>query len=448
MSAEVYAIPFEEQFIIYRPLRRLAFIGNAALARYAAGRAAGRIPPAGGDVDDFLSAIRFCDPDPPGPAGWAPGAPHQPTLAVLLMTGACNLRCTYCYARGGEEARLRMTTPVARRVMGAAHANARRLGRKSWSLTFHGPGEPTTNWRVLVDAVAHARRKELPCHISMSTNGVLSDEKLRFVVRRFDSAAVSFDGIREVQDAQRPRPNGAGSFDAAAGTMRAFDAAGFSYSVRLTSTPPTFGRLAESVGWLCENTRCRSLQVEPAYGSERGCYADPTPELAEAFARAFMDAFKVAAAAGRSLTYSGARPWLLTGAFCRAPQEALIATPEGDLVTCYETTDRRHPLIRPFTVGKAGARGVRVDPEALDAFARKQEERRAQCRGCFCYWHCGGDCATKCWSLSPQRGRCLVNRAITRELLAWYIAAGDGVWRGEGGPRVPSLAGVARSAEE
>jgi radical SAM protein with 4Fe4S-binding SPASM domain len=107
-------------------------------------------------------------------------------------------------------------------------------------------------------------------------------------------------------------------------------------------------------------------------------------------------------------------------------------TPEGDVVTCFETHDRRHPLTGQFTVGRIAPSGVEVDPEALRAFATRQRGRRAACEGCFCYWHCGGDCATRCLS-SPgeDRVRCQVNRDITREFLAWYVAAGDGVWRGE-----------------
>jgi len=145
-----------------------------------------------------------------------------------------------------------------------------------------------------------------------------------------------------------------------------------------------------------------------------------------------MEAFEIAARAGRTLLYSGARPWLLLGAFCRAPEEALAVTPEGELTPCFETHDRRHPLLDRFAIGHATPRGVTVDQSLVQSFAARQEQRRARCRGCFCYWHCGGDCASRCASSpGPLRVRCQVNRAITRDLLAWYLAAGDGVWQGE-----------------
>lgn len=428
---ELYAMPFEEQFILYRPLRRLAFLGNRAMVRYVQERAAGARP-AGGEVDRFLQAISFWEPDPPPPEPWVPLGVHHPTMAVLLMTSACNLRCTYCYAHSGEGTLRRMSAALAQRAIDTAHKNARALGHEKFSLAFHGGGEPTMNWEVLRGAVEYAKTKDLPCEITMATNGLWSDRQRAFILRHFTGLSLSFDGIRKVQDAQRPRADGSGSFDAVMETIYALDRSALPYGIRMTATAESFVQMPESVAFLCQETQCQRTQVEPCYTSGRGGYSDPNPEQAEAFTRAFLQAFETASKAGRTLFYSGARPWVVAGSFCRAPEDSLVVTPEGDVVTCFETHGRRHPLISRFTIGCASPSGIVVDPEALSVFAAGQRERRAACAGCFCTWHCGGDCATRCMSSPAEnRGRCQVNRDITRELLAWYIAAGGGVWRGE-----------------
>ncbi|MGD2205449.1 MAG: hypothetical protein PVH17_01605, partial [Anaerolineae bacterium] len=96
---DVFAIPVEGKFILYRPLRRLAFVGNRSmanltleLARQRGGSAAAG---ASQEAVDFLEAIGFLELDPPPPPPFEPV--FRPTTAVLLLTSRCNLRCTYCY---------------------------------------------------------------------------------------------------------------------------------------------------------------------------------------------------------------------------------------------------------------------------------------------------------------------------------------------------------------
>jgi uncharacterized protein len=284
----------------------------------------------------------------------------------------------------------------------------------------------------------------------MATNGMLSPEKREFIIENFNEVCLSFDGVREVQDAQRPTAGGASSFDAVMGTIRDFDSAGFHYGIRMTVTPRNFATLPRSVAMLCQETKCRCIQVEPAYSGARGGHAEPDADQAAAFIAAFLEAFEVSARAGRTLFYSGARPWSVTTTFCRAARDSLVVTPNGSLVGCFEIHDPSHPLFErfvwgnlaagvpePSTAGRSGSaeRGpaIEIDYGSVGALAAADRNRRQECRGCFCYWHCAGDCAVR-RTAAPRfnPGRCLVNRAITQELIAWYVAAGGGVWRGDG----------------
>lgn len=427
---ELYTIPFGEQFLIYRPLRKLAFIGNKAMTRYIKEQPCSQAA-ANDEIMAFLGAIGFWESDPLLPEPFLSIKKPTPFMGVLLMTSACNLRCLYCYARGGEDPSLQMTYPLAKAVIDKVHENACLKKQECFSLCFHGGGEPTLNWDVLKGAVEYAHSKDLPCHISMSSNGVWNDDQREFIIKNFREVSISFDGIPDVQNSQRPFADGSPSFDAVMKTIHALDEAGLPYGIRLTATPGSFLSLPESIQMLCRETECKVFQVEPSYVFERGVYADPTIEQADAFAGAFIEGFITAAQAGRTLFYSGARPWTLSGCFCRALEDSLVVTPEGDIVTCFETHDRRHSLVSQFTIGQASTSGMVVDMEKLRAFAEKQRSHRESCRGCFCYWHCAGDCATR-WMSSPDQNRirCYVNRTITREMLAWYISSRGGVWCG------------------
>jgi uncharacterized protein len=426
---EIYVIPFEKDFIIYRPLCRMAFIGNTAMVNYIQRHLSGQRSASDKKVDKFLESIGFWEQDPTPPEPRLPLDEHRPTMAVLHMTNACNLRCAYCYARGGEQSDLWMTFPLARIVIDTAYKNAKAIGKDCFSLAFHGGGEPTLNWKVLKASVEYAKKKTLPLHISMSSNGLWNKKQRKFIIEHFNELSISFDGIRKVQDSQRPRINGKGSFETVMKTIHDLDRTNFHYGIRLTATVNSFKYLPESISFLCKETQCQILQVEPCYSPIRGKYIDPTPEQADEFVKAFMEAFEIAASASRTLFYSGARPWTLISSFCRACEDALVVTPEGDIVTCFEIHDRRHPLIKNFVIGKILPDRVNVEIGKVRSIAKQQEQHRKACEGCFCYWHCGGDCASKCISsYDDNSGRCLVNRKITRELLAWYISKRNGVW--------------------
>lgn len=425
---EVYYIPFEDQYIVYRPLKKLAFIGNRAMVDYINGRHPKKKENSQNqEIESFLDSVNFWQPDSPLPPE-EPSSSYAPTMAVLLMTNACNLRCTYCYARGGERADLWMSLPLAQKAIDLAHENARLIGEESFALAFHGGGEPTLNWRVLSSAVNHAREKSLSPHISMSSNGMWEPDQLDFILDHFDELSLSFDGNEIMQNGQRPTAQGQGSFNQVIKSIHAMDGNGIEYGIRLTVTEPYFHHLAESIKFICQETQCQLIQVEPSFSPTRGEYLDPNQQQADRFIRAFMESFYIASTYGRTIFYSGARPWTLIHSFCRASAEALIVTPEGDLVNCFEIHDRGHPLFHQFKIGTLTPEKIIVDHKKIEGLIQAEKRRKKECKHCFCFWHCGGDCASKCLaSAGHTDGRCYVNRTITRELLANYIANGNGI---------------------
>jgi uncharacterized protein len=211
----------------------------------------------------------------------------------------------------------------------------------------------------------------------------------------------------------------------------------------MTATAPWRKRLPEDVRFICEETGCRAMQVEPAFNTSRGGHRGPVREESEAFVDGFMEAYEIAGRTGRQLTYSGARPWLLTHTFCTAPRGALIVNAAEQLVACYEVAGDNHPLAEISTVGCVSDGRVVVDSQAQTRLWDYLEEKRSNCRDCFCYWHCAGDCYTRAQAADKagsQSPRCHMNREITARMLLWNIRNSDGVWRGQSvGPQSARL---------
>jgi uncharacterized protein len=428
-----YQIPLHGRQLIYMPRRRLAFFGNDALAAYLVKRQG----TPGGDqlnpqIEQFLDDVGYDRPALECPtAEIAEDDPH-PTNAVLLMTNRCNLRCVYCYANAGSESRLvEIPWPTAQTVIDFVAANAMRENSEPPSLTFHGGGEPTMHWDLLIRCVEYAREKNPHTRISMSSNGVWKPEQRRFVCERFQNVSLSMDGLPAIQNDQRPCAGGGESFPAVLESIHALDAAGIDYGIRMTILPESVEQLPESVRFLCESTKARAIQIEPTFTSSRGHYADIDVVFADRFVDRFMEAWRIGRQTGRTVYYSGARPLVVASLFCQAPLKAAVATADGRLVTCFEVFSEQSPLAGGFTVGRVLDGRVVYDRGALQAFLDAQQRRRRECEDCFCYWHCCGDCATR--RPGPREaslGRCRVTRNVTLAMLMAFMEDGGGIWQG------------------
>jgi uncharacterized protein len=435
MSFDAYTIPFDGKYIVYRPRRQLAFVANAAMVNAVASFRNGgccRQP----EAQQFLQDLGFLEDDPEELLSSPGSEPYLPTTAVLLLTTVCTLRCVYCYAHGGETAAETMPVDLGRRAIDTVVANAVDRGLQGFSVSFHGGGEPTAVDSALRELVTYARSRQLPCQLSLTSNGVWTERQRGWIPGAFDTVSLSCDGLPAVHDRQRPRASGSGSSRTVLAAARALDDQGTPYGIRLTVLDDGLDDLVAGVRFLCATTSCRTFQVEPAFDHGRAHASGLALGRADCFAAALTEAERVARAEGRQLYYSGARPWTLTDRFCRAPDEALAVTPSGRLTACYEVCREDHPLARELMIGDLGPDG----PPAVDGAARRRllgrlEERRRGCRDCFCYWHCAGDCAAKV--LSPDRdghlhygARCELNRAVTRQLLIGLVTRNNGVWQG------------------
>ena len=169
------------------------------------------------EVKDVLRKLDLVvDQDPPRKetSETVPPVIHH---MILFITQKCNFRCVYCFggdgSYGSEEVMDRKTAQRAvdwlvEQVGGAAKLN----------ISFFG-GEPLLNWDMLKHVVGYAGKRASAAgktvQFGLSTNAsLLDDGKINFLVEHRVGVAVGFDGLKELQDTQRPFRNGKGSYDA------------------------------------------------------------------------------------------------------------------------------------------------------------------------------------------------------------------------------------------
>ncbi len=442
IRTDVFAIPLLDRYLVYAPLRRTAFLTNAAGVNLAYRLRQAPVQPANEEEGEFLrfcEEVRLTGKEGDWPIGTLQSAMFQPTEVTLFLTTRCNLRCIYCYASAGDRPEAQMSLTTAKRGIDFVCRNALALGKPSFGVGYHGGGEPTVHWKVLTESFEYARRlareNGIEAYASMASNGVLSPEKRRWTVENLRGVNLSIDGLPEVQNRQRPASSGKATSPAVLRTMRAFDEAGFSYGIRVTVTAASVELLPRSIEYLLDEASPKHIQVEPMYvlgrGRETGLEVDP-----QAFVEAFREAKQIAEQREVDFFYSAARIDVLANRFCQSCGEGFSLTPQGLVSACYEVPDADFEFADQFIFGRYEERQRRYlfDEGKLERLRDHRVERIPWCQDCFCKWHCAGDCAYKTRHATENGqfvgdARCEITRALTLDqILAKIEQSGGKVW--------------------
>ncbi len=436
MPPELFVLRDGEGPILYAPLGRLMARMNDAAAdvalTYASDhRAYDAMSPEGKAVVQALSERGFfaLRAYPQHVRGF------RPTQVTLFPTNNCNLRCSYCYAFGGEgggngEPITRMDLRCAQRAIDLVAQNALERrdegdGTHNFLVSIHGNGEPFCAFDLIQEIVWYGQdvseQLDIPVVFNAATNGVLTEEQIDFVVANFGSINVSFDGLPAFQDANRPTAGGKGSFEAVDRTMRRLAEAGVGFGVRTTVTDVMVDAMPDIVEFVASNyPGIEQLHFEPVWECGRCKTSSNVMPTSEVFVRRYLESLRVAEERGVRLVFSGARQDVLADTFCKVSSGSFTVTPTGDVTACYEVSYASDPRSERFFFGH-------YDPEAdcfvfdqrkLDELSKLCVHNIRFCDDCFCRWHCAGDCAAKVLDgigVDEHHGsvRCEISRALT-----------------------------------
>ena len=359
----------------------------------------------------------------------------RPAQVTLFPTNRCNLRCSYCYAFGGEgggngEPLTTMSLDVAKRAIDLVARNAKDRAAagepiRNFLVSIHGNGEPFCAFDLIREIVWYGQdlseRIGFPVVFNAATNGVLTEEQLDFVVANFHSVNISFDGLPEFQDANRPVAGGRGSFASVDRTMRRLVEAKVGFGIRTTVTDAMVSRMPEIVAFVAENyPGLEQLHFEPVWECGRCATSADAMPTSEAFTENYLAALAVAQEKGVRLVFSGARQDMVVDSFCKVSSGSFTVTPTGDVTACYEVSYRSDPRSERFFFGRydPDLGDFTFDQAKLDELSQLCVHNISYCNDCFCRWHCAGDCAAKVLDgiqLEDHRGsvRCQISRALT-----------------------------------
>ncbi|MCL5035693.1 MAG: radical SAM protein [Chloroflexi bacterium] len=136
---------------------------------------------------------------------------RYPAFLCLHITEACNLRCSYCYARAHSK-KNRMPLDTAKLIV---ERIIRELPGPDIVINFHG-GEPLLEFNNILAAVKHGREineevNKRARFITQSNGTLITKEIAEKIHEAKISPGVSIDGPAEVHDKYRKYPDGRGT---------------------------------------------------------------------------------------------------------------------------------------------------------------------------------------------------------------------------------------------
>lgn len=362
-----------------------------------------------------------------------------PTSGGICVTHDCQLRCQFGSFSSGE-CKPGMAETVrfesAKAFVDMLIQNSvkqKRIAKQPApiDIVIAGGGEPTFKWDTFVSIVEYIRqatqKQGISCRLGITTNGCHSEEQTEFIIKNFNQIMISFDGLPETQNRNRPFSGGSASFDVVDATIRRLDEKHANYTLLSVVQPEDFPKMRDMALFVFQrypNVRAWTARPPIAVGRARknGSYGMPEPG---SFADRYFEALQ-------SLGYprkmnAGIFSWRVVESFCGAlygMHPWLL--PNNTIVTCQDAQDEA------VVIGEV-CDGVVSLKTNRDIYAAKSFSDQEKCKNCFVYEFCHGDCPRK--DLSPEMEmysiwKCNEVRRYWQRVLAYLLSTGsyDGMY--------------------
>jgi uncharacterized protein len=450
---DIFTVPFKDGYILYIPALALVAGVDVRVKELVDSIHCGEpllSTPFNDSWIEALSALGVFSPPVSSDDRSGGHKEFRPTDVTLSLTSRCQLRCIYCYARGGENV-TDMDPELIHAAIRLVAKNALELGGKEFVIGFHGEGEATANWSLFQEAVTFAKdlaqRSDLEAKFKLTSNCIWSRAQRVFISKYFRDISVSLDGLPEIQNYQRPTANGSPSFQIVFENLRFLEQVGVEYSLRPTVLPQGVEQMLPFLEFVAANLKCNWIHYEPVELSGRAIsgveYVEPAAHY-EKFVNTFHKAVVRGNELGIHIDYSGCRALQQRENFCgvTGPDPTFFVSSRGYVSSCYEISD---PASKKgaFTVYGEYNRlrhEFSFDPDKLNRIRTTSVKDFHHCGECFAKWNCAGDCLARSDVIFDAEGslvgsqespRCAANRKTTLSALARYALA-DSVYHDRG----------------
>lgn len=317
----------------------------------------------------------------------------------LNLTSACNLDCTYCFARGGDygEQKDNMSETVLPTLKNLILNNVSES--KKVRFEYFG-GEPLLNESMICSLIEFAKvmESEYGIHIlhRVSTNLTsLSEKMLDIICENNFVVSVSIDGIEKVHDKQRPSRNGKSSFKTTLSNIKKIKEK--NSMIRIVARMTIAQREVTIFENLCELIKTGLFNYASIYPAsiisiENGKYEyyfdeEIKKQYHEVFVK-YGELFKLSPEFRGLLEIEKILDSLLHGklsvSHCSAGKNYCTLSSDGSVVTCHRLCGNNDYMLN------CDGSGI-LDTDLKSKWSKKVDDDLI-CSKCFARYICGGGC--------------------------------------------------------
>ncbi len=321
---------------------------------------------------------------------------HNPyTLSsTVLLTWACNLRCTYCF-QGHENRSVSMSFEQADRYIEFLTKGAKYKGSKHIFIMLFG-GEPLINikigYYILNKIKLFCDENKLTFSSAIITNGTLLNEATLEKLKEYNCRMIqiTLDGVKEIHDRRRIYSSGQGSFDETMKALQLIDKSSDIHTViRINIDRDNIGstyKLLNQIGKDGLNLTKFTVDFGIVRGETGSCPGYSGKCFSESeIGDVLYDLWSASEAEGFKYDLRPMRKHLYCGLY--SDNQYTIA-PNGDVYKCWEHVGQKEHLM-----GRLADNGDLVDiTYAFYDWMSVDPVKNAECRECIYLPVCGGGC--------------------------------------------------------
>lgn len=341
---------------------------------------------------------------------------------ILSTTYNCNLRCNYCYVRGGD------LTPKMLDPKTAIKAVDFLLSKSLDEITiqFFG-GEPTLNFKCIKDVVDYLGNKKIKTKVNyeISTNGLLPRNFLNFFIRNKFLFIVSLDGSEEIHNLQRPARNK--KINSFLATKKAIDLIlrkTKKLKVRTTITSKSVEKMSDIVKYF-SGFGIKLIHFEVFTPLGRGKDIQEYRPDKDKYVKNFIKAYLTAKKLGVQITQFGIFDLFSPSKFTCASTHRykIVVMPDGEILFCLGAQEEFGEIVKEFRLGYCTPEKLYINEKKAKTLPIKYNvDLIKECNECFIKYICKGICPALNavingkWSI-PDRHLCHIRKGIIRGII-------------------------------
>lgn len=325
--------------------------------------------------------------------------------ACLHLAHDCNLRCDYCFAKGGAFEGKRELMSAETAMAAIDFISSASATRRNIEIDFFG-GEPLLNFEVLKQTVDYARSIEKErskrFRFTVTTNAYhITDEMKQYIEENMDNIVVSLDGRQRVHDAIRKTAGGGGSYERVVENAKGLllKRKG-EYYVRGTYTSDNLD-FSNDVLHIAD-MGFKGVSIEPVV--TKGEHALKPSHLDTIFKEydALADEYAKRRKKGKGFTFFHFMVDLDGGPClqkrirgCGAGTEYVAIAPSGDIYPCHQFVGNPEYILGSVSAG-------RLDEYLSEKFDACNIFNIESCGRCWAKYYCSGGCAAANYNINED----------------------------------------------